>query len=262
MKLSPKAQKALDTIVARFQSGDLSPIVELACIKREGDPIPSDAWTFSNQVLAYIQTGSADCRGYRQWQKVGRQVQKGSHAAFILGPCTYTREDENGDDYTVLVGFKAIAVFPHTSTEGEPLPDYTPSQEQMPPLTDIAHALDISLTWQPALAALGSCNGNGSRISLSSHDAAVFFHELAHAIHARIDGNLQGKRNRKAYANQEAVAEFTATVLMHLYGLSDRTGNAWTYIQTYHPDPLAAIQRALGTVEQVLTFLEKVTCNA
>ncbi len=261
MKLSPKAQKALDAVVARFQSGDLSPIVEIATIKRIGD-IPADKWTFANQVLAYMQTGTVDCRGYRQWQKAGRQVQQGSRAAFILGPCTYTREDDDGKEYTVLTGFKTIPVFPHTVTEGEPLPDYTPEPEQLPPLVDVAGALDIALTWAPAAGALGVCTADGSKISLGTHDAATFFHELAHAIHARINGGLQGKRNRTAYAQQEAVAEFTATVLMHLYGLGDRTGNAWKYIQTYHKNPLAAIQRALGTVEQVLTFLEEVPCSA
>ena len=50
-------------------------------------------------------------------------------------------------------------------------------------------------------------------------------------------------------------AEFTAAVLMHLYGLGDRTGNCWRYIQNYAPDPLQAIVKALGTVEKVLALL-------
>ena len=66
MKLSDKAQEALDLVVEQFKSGDLSPIVELARIQRLGEPIPSEQWTLSNRVLALIQTGSMDCRGYRQ----------------------------------------------------------------------------------------------------------------------------------------------------------------------------------------------------
>jgi hypothetical protein len=77
------------------------------------------------------------------------------------------------------------------------------------------------------------------------------FHELAHAAHARIEGGLKGGQ----HAGQETVAEFTATVLMHLYGLGDRTGNCWKYVQGYAANPLQAIFKALHTVEKVLALL-------
>ena len=63
---------------------------------------------------------------------------------------------------------------------------------------------------------------------------------LAHAAHAKLEGKLQGGQD----AGQETVAEFTAAVLMHLYGLGDRTGNCWKYIQYYASDPLQAIVKA------------------
>ena len=44
---------------------------------------------------------------------------------------------------------------------------------------------------------------------------------------------------------------------MHLYGLGDRTGNCWDYIQSYASDPLVAITKALADIEQVLAFIEK-----
>ena len=94
---------------------------------------------------------------------------------------------------------------------------------------------------------------DGSEITLGTHDPEVFFHELAHAAHARIDGLRPGQ-----HTDQETIAEFTAAVLMALYGLGDRTGNAWRYIQSYSKDPLTAIQRALSTVEKVLILLEMV----
>ena len=43
--------------------------------------------------------------------------------------------------------------------------------------------------------------------------------------------------------------------MMHLYGLGDRTGNCWQYIQVYAPDPLQAIVKALSTAEKVLALL-------
>jgi hypothetical protein len=98
---------------------------------------------------------------------------------------------------------------------------------------------------------LGDCDVQGTRIRLGTHDAQIFFHELAHAAHARIEGRLKGGQD----AGQEMVAEFTAAVLMHLYGLGDRTGNCWRYVQGYAADPLQAIVKALNTVEKVLALL-------
>ena len=93
MRLSDKAQEALDKVVERFRSGDLSPIVEIARLQRVGDPIPSDRWSLSNRVLAFIQTGNLDCRGFKQWQQAGRHVRKGEQAAYILAPVLVPIED-------------------------------------------------------------------------------------------------------------------------------------------------------------------------
>lgn len=253
MKLSPKAQSALNKVVACFQGGDLSPLVEIVRLRREYD-IPADKWTFSNQVLAYIQTGSLDCRGYKQWQQVGRHVMRGSKAAYILGPCTYKIEDsDTGEEKTVLTGFRGIPVFAYHDTDGEELlgADYEPGE--LPPLVDVAERLGIEVTWQPLPSdRLGDCTRDGTHINVGSQDAGVFFHELAHAAHAKVGGDLKGGQD----TGQETVADFTACVLMELYGYGDRTGNTWEYISGYATDPLRAIVKALSTVEQVLEVLE------
>jgi len=98
---------------------------------------------------------------------------------------------------------------------------------------------------------LGDADITGQRIRLGSHSPAVFFHELTHAIHARIDGGLKGGQ----HTDQETVAEFCTAVLMNFYGYKDHTGNAWQYISRYSDKPLEAIGKAMGTVEQVLTVL-------
>lgn len=257
MKLSAKAQRALDKVVDQFKTGDLSPVVEIARLHRS-EPVPFDLWSFSNRIMAYIQTGSTDLRGYRQWQKAGRHVTKGAHAAFILAPRIKKQENDDGEEEPRLIGFLAVPVFPYHATDGEPLPetDFTP--RKFPPLADVAQALGISTTWRPLPPdRLGDCNLAGTRINIGAHDPAPFFHELAHAIHARLDGGL--KKNRET--QNETVADFTACVLMQLYDLGDRTGNTWDYISHYHKDPLVAIQKALAKVEQVLQFLEEVTTD-
>ena len=255
MKLSDNAQAALDTVVQRFKAGDLSPIVELAAIAPDpSNIVPFDKWSFSNKIMAYLQTGTTDCRGFRQWQGAGRQVRKGEKAAYILGPITVKRE-EDGEDVLHCVGFKGIAVFADHQTDGDALPDRNLTPADLPPLHDVAETLGIAVRWAPKMgSAWGSAATDGTRVLLSSYDAPVFFHELAHSIHARINGGLQGGQR----ADQETVAELTAAVLSQLYGV-DWSGNAWTYISGYNSsDPLAAITAALGTVGQVLAFLESV----
>ncbi len=248
-KLSEKAQASLDKVIAQFQSGDLSPISHAVRLQLDPDA-PASKWTLSNRVLAYVQTGSLDCRGYRQWQTVGRQVKKGSHSAYILRPRLVKKTNAAGEEEQRLIGFATVAVFSADDTEGDPLPGYTPNE--MPPLADLAVKLGIDVDYQPLPPGVyGAYSPGKDAIRLATHDEATFFHELAHAAHKRVDGQLKGGQHE----DQETVAEFTAAVLMELYGIRDHSGNAWHYISIYAADPLVAITKALATVEKVLAFL-------
>ena len=259
MKLTPKAQAALNSVVERFQSGDLSPIVEVACIRLNPDA-PASHWSFNNQVLAYAQTDNLDCRGFRQWQEKGRTVQKGESAAYIFAPLTH-KVKEQGDEKErmALHGFKGIPVFPYTATaplpgtEDEmPLP-YEPTEP--PPLAGVAERLGIDVRYHPLPPdRRGDCKTDGSQINVGTHDVKTFFHELAHAVHARVNG---GKLNGGQEETQETLAEFTACVLMELYGYEDRSGNAWRYIAGYSDDPMKAVMKALDTVGKVLAVIEE-----
>src|SRR5688500_11747837 len=110
-QLSPKAQGALERVIVRFQAGDLSPMVAVERLSLDPQA-PAAQWSFGNRVLAYSQTGSVDCRGYRQWQAAGRQVRKGACAAYILRPKTIRRERDEEEPVTIVVGFAGVAVFP------------------------------------------------------------------------------------------------------------------------------------------------------
>lgn len=253
MKLSKRVRASLDSVIQKFKAGDLSAITQVARIHLTNDA-PASHWSFSNRVIAFVQSGELDRRGYCQWREIGRQVKKGSQAAYILRPWmlkkTHEVDGEQEEDFHCL-GFSPIPVFPASATEGEtPLAQYTPIH--LPPLSEVAKRLGILVNYVPvAPNRLGDCDVSGQKIRLGSTDPAVFFHELAHAVHARLEGKLQGGQQ----VTQETVAEFTATVLMELYGLRDHTGNAWRYIETYAKDPLQAITKALGTVEQILAVL-------
>ena len=253
MKLSDNAQRSVQRVIELFQRGDLSPITQVARIQL--DPTaPAQKWSFSNKVLAYIQAGELDCRGFRQWEEVGRHVKKGSSAIYILRPrLAKGTKEENGEtiEYLHCIGFTTIPVFSASNTEGEgTLPHYEPAE--LPPLFEVAKRLHIAVEYVPvAPDRLGDSKADGSKIRIGAHDPSIFFHELAHAIHARINGGLKGGQDKE----QETVAEFTAAVLMDFYGLRNHTGNAWRYIRQYANDPLTAITKALGTIEKVLEVL-------
>jgi antirestriction protein ArdC len=256
MKLSKKAQASMQKVLDKFKNGDLSPVTRVARIKLD-DSSPAVNWSLSNRVLAYVQSGELDCRGYRQWEQVGRTVKKGEQAVYILRPIMIKAKKDNSDELEVhftCIGFSTIPVFAASSTEGSgELTGYDPIE--YPPLHEVARKMGIQVEYAPiAEHKLGDCLADGSKIRLATHDERIFFHELAHAIHARIDGELKGGQ----HASQETVAEFTSVVLMDLYGYADTTGNAWNYISQYADDPLLAITKAIGTVEKIVaTLLEE-----
>lgn len=247
MRLSAKAQAAMNRVIKRFKSGDLSPVTEMARIRLDPDA-PASKWSFNNRVLSYAQTGSLDCRGYRQWQSVGRQVQKGERSAFIFGPIVVPDKDD--PEKTRLVGFRGIPVFGYHQTGGDKLSlQYEPKEP--PPLMDVAERLGIAVRWGPMLGALGSCETDGEQLTIGDGRPQVFFHELAHACHAKLNGKLEGGQHE----GQETVAEFTAAVLSEMYGIH-HDGNAWKYISLYSDDPVKAVFKALSTVEKVLELIE------
>jgi len=249
MQLSTKAQASINKVIERFKSGDLSPISSV--VRIELDPsAPARKWSLSNKILAFTQAEELDCRGFRQWQNMGRQIKKGSSAVYIFRPHTIkstTKEEEEN----ICVGFSPVAVFPASCTSGdEELPGYKPAA--LPPLAEVAQKFGIAVSYVPVTPdKLGDCKADGGRIRLGSHNPRIFFHELSHAIHARIKGKLTGGQQ----LDQETIAEFTTAVLMDFYGLEDHTGNAWEYISQYASDPIIAITKALGTVEKVLEVL-------
>lgn len=250
MKLSPKAQASIDKVVNQFKTGDLSPISKVARIRLDVSA-PARKWSLSNKVLAFMQAEELDCRGFVQWQQLGRQVRRGSKAVYIFRPHTITKTTEDDEKEAVCIGFSTVPVFAASCTEGDGiLPGYAPAE--LPPLTEVAKKFGVQVDYVPVTPdKLGDCKIDGSKIRLGSHDTRVFFHELTHAIHASIDGGLKGGQQ----TDQETIAEFTTAVLMDFYGFGDNTGNAWRYISHYSEDPIIAITKALGTVEKVLGVL-------
>ncbi len=262
-KLSEKAAAAMDKVLEQFKTGDLSPVIQCARITPDpADTKPATKWTTRNRILAYLTTGDLDCRGFKQWKKVGRHVKKredGGIAGYILGPIkVWITDDETNEKRQIVVGYTSIAVFGVSATEGEALPvfDYTPPEP--PALTDLAESLGIETVYLADLPndSHGDYNPETDKIRIGTHDPRTFWHELGHAMHNRIEkraGNeLQGGQDPM----QETIAELTGCVLAQLYAKRDQTGNAWQYISKYSEKPMLAITGAVDTVSSIMAEIE------
>jgi len=257
MNDSEKAKVCLQRIVDLFKAGSIPKALAVATIPPQSD-IPSAKWSISNRVLQFL-ADTSDARGFRQWQKAGRKVKKGSKAFCILGPKARTikEADENGQEVekNIIIGFFAIPVFRAEDTDGEPLP-YEPAKP--PPLVDVAEQFGLSVSYQTfASRYYGYYQGGAKRIVLASHESKVFFHELAHAAHERIEGDLKGGQ----VPSQEIIAELTAATLAQMYCPESNLGFSYDYIKSYAEKSKKSIDRAclavINTVGKVLDEILK-----
>lgn len=260
-KAQESAAAALASVVDLFESGELPERIAETVIRRQESDAPCATWSLGNQLLTVL-AGTADARGYRQWQETWRHVKKGSKAFYILAPIKRKRSEtdtETGEtrESFFLTGFKPIPVFRYEDTEGPPLeePDYTPAT--FPPLFDVAERLGVKVSYLPYVDRFkGYYRPSDESIVLCSTDCRVFFHELAHAAHRRV---LQARgTDLKAgqVATQEIVAETVAATLCRLYGFDGYLYSGAEYVKAYGKDnPGRAAMRVLADVQATLTLI-------
>lgn len=253
-----RVDDALATILGMFETGDLPAAVARTVIERQETDAPSGRWSLGNRLLM-MAARTADARGFNQWKQVGRHVKAGAHAFYILAPRTITKkvtDPETGQERPerIVIGFLGVPVFRYEDTEGAEIPhaDYTPAM--LPPLFPVAKAWGIDVTWQPIEGCdfWGSFSPSANRIRLCTHDAKVFFHELAHAAHGKIRPLKGGQ-----HPDQEIVAETVAAVLCRLYGLDGYLWYGAEYVKGYAggSNPGRAAMRVLADVEACLDLI-------
>lgn len=233
--LTAKQQAVINQVVADFESGKVAEVCAMATFEIPGD-MPAAKWTLSNRWLAYLTTGSMDARTFNQWKKVSRFVKRGERAGMIWRPIIVPVKDEDGKptNETKCVGFKPVSVFGLSQTDGADVDYQEPNIRPDLPLLDVAKALNVNVRadWFDGLG-YGSCKVDGSAITLNTDSAKVFFHELAHAAHAKLTDGKTLKGGQDAY--QEIVAEFVAEVLRRIVNPNDvdTSGNSYRYIKHY-----------------------------
>jgi antirestriction protein ArdC len=262
MKMYGKATEVIEKVLENFESGKVVDAISKTVIT-PGD-YPAKKWSETNRFVAMLQTGDADCRGYRQWAEVSRHVKTGERAAYILIPIFAKREKEDEKENEkkeeeksslVPIGFKSAAVFGLCQTEGRPLYQ-TPTSKNLPVLSDVAKKLGIKIEYSGFDGYYGSYFLDDDKITLCTYHESTFLHELCHAAHQRTCGKLSGGQ----HAGQEIVAEFSAIILAKFYGRkTEHVGNSFEYLKCYADKLGKSVNQAvfsfLTDIVKVLDFI-------
>ncbi|NTV13458.1 MAG: ArdC family protein [Desulfobulbaceae bacterium] len=253
--MNDKVKAVLNSILDCFKSGDIPEAIAKAMFPSADTP--SSNWSLLNRTLVFL-SGTADARGYRQWQSVNRHVVKGAKAIHILVPYIKKEEDrDTGDTETrVLKGFGIKPVFRVEDTDGATL-DYQQISVPVFPLIDRAEKWGISVKTVPGNTIYyGYFSPDRKEIGLATPAESTFFHELAHAAHEKINGGLKGGQD----PFQEIVAELSGQALCRIVGKqADTTGNSYRYIENYakklNMSAHAACLKVMADTEKVLNLI-------
>jgi len=203
--------------------------------------------------------------GYRTWQRLGRQVNRGAKGIAILAPCVYRRRPldeadpaENPAVARVLRGFTVVHVFDESDTTGDPLPDVTPV------LLEGDSTLWDALAAQVASAGYhlsrGECPGANGRTNFAQRTVVVaehlsgrqadktLCHELAHvclhdATRVHADRDLA-----------EIEAESVAFIVCNAMGV-DTAAYTLPYVAGWAGGDVERVRR---TAERVVTTAQAV----
>jgi len=241
--------------LAAFESGQIPEAIAIASFPIPD--IPSAKWSWRNRTIQFI-CGTADSRGFRQWQEVNRYVVKGAKAIYILSPCVKKQTDgEVDEDNKVVRFFKATPVFRAEDTDGEPL-SYANIELPELPLIERATEWNISVRAIPGNQQYrGYYAPDRKEIALATPSEKTFFHELSHAADHIIKSQVKTGQD----ALQEVCAELSSQALARMVGLSmdDTTGNSYQYIKRYAEKlritPHQACLRVLADTEKILNLI-------
>jgi hypothetical protein len=251
--MNNRVTQTLDTVLERFKSGDIPEVVSYAIFPIPD--LPSSKWSLLNRTIMFI-SGTADARGFKQWQQAGRYVKKGSRALYILVPYFKKVEDE-GVQVSVITGFGSKAVFRVEDTDGQPF-EYENLELGDIPLFERAEEWGISVKAIPGNYWYAGYYSMGQKeICLATQDECVFFHEISHVAHEKVVGHLKPGQD----PFQEIVAQLAAQCLCLMVGkTADRfIGTSYRYIEGYAGkmkiSPYKACLKVMSDTEKVLQLI-------
>ena len=221
-------------------------------------------YSLRNVMLIASQKPTAShVAGFHAWHKLGRFVKKGEKGIMILAPIVRRKNEsakqDETDESSTAVGFRAAYVFDISQTDGQELPTIGSvngePREYRERLARFVTEQGIALEYSEDIAPARGTSAGGKITLLPGQSPAEEFatlaHELAHEMMHRDERSSTSKRSR------ETEAEAVAFVVCHAIGLE--TGSASKdYIQLYDGDAklltesLAHIQ---NTANQILNAI-------
>jgi antirestriction protein ArdC len=253
--MNAKTKQALESIVQRFKEGDIPEAIAYSMFPVPNTP--ASKWSLLNRTIMFL-SGTGDARGFRQWKEAERHVKHGAKSFSILAPRFIKKQPDEDEEETepVLVGFLAVPVFRVEDTEGKPL-DYQKIELPELPLIEVAREWGISVKAVPGNYQYSGYYSQGRReIGLASKEESVFFHELAHAGHRKIVGELKRAQDWR----QEVVAELAAATLCQIFGKNSKhLGTSYHYVDEYAKEaklsPWQACLKVISDTEKVLNLI-------
>ena len=227
--MNRRVRQVIDGLLEQFKNGNIPEAIAYA--KFPHFDIPCNKWSLLNKLIVCL-SATGDARGFRQWQQVNRFVKKGAKAIYIIVP--YIKKEENEESKTdneVLKGFMAKPVFRYEDTEGEEI-DYKQIDLPELPLMEKARQWGIQIEAIPGNDEYyGYYAPQREIIALASPEEKVFFHELAHASHKRVDNNYSSLKTEV----KEIIADFSAQVLCQIVGKTyeKNIGETYKYVSVY-----------------------------
>lgn len=245
-------------------------------------------YSFRNSILIRRQYPEATrVAGYRAWQDLDRQVQSGEQAIWIRAPIRTRVCPSCGDSVQrhgdcdeempteewpqTVVGFRSVAVFDISQTEGEPLPELErEAHGQAEWLIDALHQVAedcgipvrvIDESEWPHGSAWGVYGTATDRIDLRSREntadlARTFLHELAHArLHPEAPVDSQQA------AAFELDAEATAAIVGRHFDL-DTSGLRWYLSAWAHDEDVSVTDRCEEIAVTARELIEQVDRKA
>ena len=214
-------------------------------------------YSIGNQVLLMMQGLFEPVATYKGWQKLGRQVQKGSKAKSIYVPMIRKEETDEGTTVEHLAGFKLVpSIFGVSETEGEELPPYEPptwSKERA------LEALKVSETSFDVTD--GNIQGYSYERTVAINPVAVYpfktlIHELAH-----IAAGHTSPQKQMEYLTHRGLMEFeaegTAYLVLNELGALEQfdAAESRAYIQGWlsgEKPADASIKHVFATADKIL----------
>lgn len=223
------------------------------------------AYSFHNSLLIASQLPTATrVAGFHAWRKLGRQVRKGERGIRIFAPCTYTTQNDDGEDER-RVSFRTVSVFDISQTDGDPLPQ-PPSQpitgdthaHHIPALHQLAAEIEYTVRIEPVPGgARGYCNPREQVIVVDHGQPPnavvhVLIHELAHAL--GIGYAVHGRERA------ETLVEAVAYIVCRSIGL-DTSGASVPYVAGWNSDDLTSLHDFAHAIDETARRIEHALTN-